>query len=336
MTEKGTIAATGGGARWLRAALLVSAVLASAGAARADWLVLASGEEVETKGPWKVDGRMLIFTTTRGQLSSIRATSVDVEASRALTVKKHEEATRVVSPTPTPRREPVLRLTDADFSGAPATAPSAAGAATPAGGAPSEPVVVPASDSLETRVARQVPGPPSLQVMNWSVRPTEEDELSVLGYVQNVGNLVTARVALTVTLYDSEGTQVASVPAALSSTALMPGVQSFFEAKFPGAPNFATADFALTTVELAVGSTGEPEPGAPDGEEQPAPTESQPEGAGEPEGAGARDEGAAGDAAEESSGAASEESGDAAQDGDLPDAGVRQAPPVQRVVRRAS
>jgi len=259
------IAAVAPASRW-REALLAALVLMTvvATSARGDWLVLSSGETVETKGPWKLDGRAIVFTSTRGVLSSVRTTAVDIDSSRALTLKKQEEATKVVVAEPAPKLEPVLVLTDADFptarvvvvqpadaAGAPADGGAAgAGAAAPATG---EPTVVPASDGLETRIARQMPGAPSLQVVSWSARPTGEDQLSILGYVQNVGKLVSAAVAVTVTLFDTEGVEIAASEAALSSTALMPGVQAFFEAKFGGLPNFATLSFALSTVELEVG-----------------------------------------------------------------------------------
>ena len=247
------------------AALAVFLLAGAAPSARADWLVLSSGEPVETKGSWTVEGRKVIFTTTRGVLSSIRTSSVDIESSRALTEEKQAEATRKVVADPVPRRAPVLVLTDSDFASSSSptgegTAPlasAAAGAEAEASAAGAgEPIVVPAADQLETRVGYQLPGTPSLRIMNWSARPTGENELSILGYVQNVGNLVSVAVSVTVTLFDSEGAQVGSSEAALSSTALMPGVQAFFEAKFPGSPNFIRLEFALSTVELEVGREG--------------------------------------------------------------------------------
>ena len=87
-----------------------------AGPVRSDWLVLAGGESVETRGPWTLDGQKVVFTSMRGVLSSVRASSVNLESSRELTTKKHEEATRVVVAAPVPKVQPVLVLTDADFA----------------------------------------------------------------------------------------------------------------------------------------------------------------------------------------------------------------------------
>src|SRR5262249_20199399 len=79
----------------LSTAVVVTAMLCGVGTTQADWLVLRSGDQVETRGEWKVEGPKVVFTSTRGVLSSVRASEVDVDASRALTAKKHEEANRV-------------------------------------------------------------------------------------------------------------------------------------------------------------------------------------------------------------------------------------------------
>ena len=281
------------------AILAMSAVLAAAGAARGDWLVLTSGDPIETKGAWTLEGPKVIFTTTRGVLASVRASDVNVDASRELTAKKLEEATRVEEPpAPAPKQTPVLVLTDKDFEKAPtpaavpadgaeappgeappasAAAPGAPGATAPAAAPGAEanagsaaaqpasppaaaraaaprqltqPAVVPPSDSLETRVAHQMPGPPALRVTSWSARPTGEDQLSIFGAVQNVGGRVAAAVDVAVTLFDSEGTLIETAEAVVSSTALMPDLQADFEAKFEGNPNFAEVQFVVKTVEI--------------------------------------------------------------------------------------
>jgi hypothetical protein len=287
--------------RPLAIALIV--VVAAAAAARGDWLVLTSGDEIETKGAWAVQGPKIVFTSTRGVLSSVRTSEVNVESSRALTAKKLEEASKVTAkPTPTPKRPPVLVLTDKDFAkeptpaagaegveaaageapaegeegapaaapaapaaeaasqaavsaaAAPANAPAAAAAARAAGTAApariTQPIVVPATDSLETRVAYQMPGPPALRLTSWSARPTGDDQLSIFGAVQNVGGRVAAAVEVTVTLFDSEGARIGSAQAAVSSTALMPNTQADFEARFDGSPNFAEVQFVARTTEI--------------------------------------------------------------------------------------
>src|SRR6185436_1347081 len=98
-----------------------------------------------------------------------------------------------------------------------ATAGTGQTKASRAGAGTGQPVVVPAADSLETRVAHQMPGPPALRVTSWSARPTGEDLLSIFGTVQNVGSRVTAAITVEVTLFDSEGTKIGTEEGVVSS-----------------------------------------------------------------------------------------------------------------------
>lgn len=59
-------------------AFLLSLLPATAGA---DWLVLTTGERVETKGHWKVKGKQIVYTALDQSLLSVRLSEVDLEAS---------------------------------------------------------------------------------------------------------------------------------------------------------------------------------------------------------------------------------------------------------------
>jgi hypothetical protein len=86
-------------------------------AAAADWLVLADGSRLETKGTWETRGAMVVFHLPNGTMSSLRASQVDLDASAALTRRIAEEAARPKpTATPAPKRAPVAVLTDADFT----------------------------------------------------------------------------------------------------------------------------------------------------------------------------------------------------------------------------
>ena len=99
----------------LRVALLpcLLSSLLPAFAAGADVLVLRDGSRVETQGKWEARGRQLIFKTASGNLSTIRASEVDLEASEAATAEalapKKEEPV-----APPEAKKPVLVLTDKD------------------------------------------------------------------------------------------------------------------------------------------------------------------------------------------------------------------------------
>lgn len=84
--------------------------------ARADWLVTKDGNHVETEGPWKVRGRMVVFTLPTGALSSMRLDDLDLEASEALTeAKKEAEAAGPEVEPEAARRPSVLVLTNRDI-----------------------------------------------------------------------------------------------------------------------------------------------------------------------------------------------------------------------------
>jgi glutaredoxin len=83
--------------------------LAIAGPAAADWLVLRDGGKVETRGPWRERGKLVVFTDAEGVLRSLRAADVDLEASGEATARAAAPAPKAPPPA---RREPVLVLTD--------------------------------------------------------------------------------------------------------------------------------------------------------------------------------------------------------------------------------
>ena len=97
------------------AALLVS-TLALAPWAHADWLVTQDGQLIETQGAWEVQGRMVVFTSDRGTLSSIRLDEVDLDASRAATEQAARPAPTPDESKPAPPAPSVLSLTNQDVA----------------------------------------------------------------------------------------------------------------------------------------------------------------------------------------------------------------------------
>src|SRR3954449_11180111 len=71
--------------------------------ARADWLVTREGGRVETKGPWQVKGKLVVFARAGdGSLASLRATEVDLDASAKATTEAKIRSEAPVPPE-TPR-----------------------------------------------------------------------------------------------------------------------------------------------------------------------------------------------------------------------------------------
>lgn len=63
-----------GGSLW-------SLLLLLPAAAQADWLVLQTGQRIETKGAWTVKGKQVVYTTPEKLLRSLRLSEVNLEAS---------------------------------------------------------------------------------------------------------------------------------------------------------------------------------------------------------------------------------------------------------------
>ncbi len=198
--------------------------------AAADWLVTADGQKVETAGPWKVQGKLVVFKRPNGTLSSIRLAEVDLEASRQAT----EEAARPAPPPPPPPppKKPVLVLTDADVphvtpEGEPLTDEAAAeGAEAPPAEAPAD------GGGLEVTQWRQIDDPENLDVQ-------------ILGTVTNTSQDLVTDISVTVRLLGSGGSLIAEKAASLSPTTLAAGGAVNFRAVFPGVVSFASASFSV-------------------------------------------------------------------------------------------
>ena len=160
---------------------------------QADWLVLTSGEKIETRGAWELKTNTVLFTSTRGQFSSVQAGDVDVEASRKLTEEAQKKAAEAETEEPV-AVEPVLVLVDGDV---PLYQPPQAAAdevedAPNAGPAPS-------SEATENRSAQQTIESASVEVIDWRSPPQTPDGTIIEGRIQNRGDLIAAGITLTVT-----------------------------------------------------------------------------------------------------------------------------------------
>jgi hypothetical protein len=206
------------------AILLCVAGLAPA-AARADWLVTNEGGRVETKGPWKVDGKRVIFTQKDGTLSSLRLTEVDLDASKQTTTAMAEEAAAAKASEATeaaPAKKSTRSYTDKDFAKPPAPEVAKDDAGT----------VKPAPDNS--------PGP--VKVVDWKQNHNQETHaLEITGSVRNLGPDIAVGVSVNVRLFNPRGEQFATQPASLDTRSLRPGQNTAFTAVFPDVVDFASA-----------------------------------------------------------------------------------------------
>jgi hypothetical protein len=194
------------------------------------WIVTTGGERIETRGPWRVEGRRVVYVAANGTLVSLRADRVDLEASRALASGAHDGA-KAASPRPPlpaePPREPRLVLTDEDLP--PITTPATPGEeGAPAEGAEgAEPGARPPAAT----------GPPAasgdLTVVEWRDVSAPGEPLRVYGTLRNDSRGRRSGLAVTVKVYDEGGNELASQQALLQDGTLEAGRSTGFRVFFP-------------------------------------------------------------------------------------------------------
>ncbi len=233
-------------------ALALAAILA-AGPAGADWLVTREGARLETKGAWTVKGKLVVFHTSAGKLSSLRVAEVDLDASRRATEDAAAaQAQAAAEPDkPAERKKPVRVITDKDF--------------TPAAPAPDEqPDEQPDGEAEGGEKAAPASGPasgPGLVVETWNqARHPEQDHVLINGILQNASSAMAADVKLKVRIFNEDGALIATSQAALTVGALPPGEKATFKAEFPGYFSFATIKFESDSRRLATGPAADQPP----------------------------------------------------------------------------
>ena len=206
-----------------RAGMVLLLLAMAAPPAAADWLVMGDGTRVETRGPWRQDGRLVVFTSAQGNLVSLRASAVDlpasVEATReAAETARAREGTERAERAHEPPRE-VRRITNADVRpGVPPAAASAEGEAIGEGA--SSPAADPGRGALDVVDSRQT---------------TDEFDghLIVTGSLVNRSDRTAAAVSLTVLAYGAGGELLGSRSADLAAEALAGRQQTTFRVDFP-------------------------------------------------------------------------------------------------------
>jgi len=228
------------------AVLVLAALVGAAGPAAADWLVTKEGARVETQGAWSVKGKLVVFKTAGGKLSSLRVSEVDLDASRNAT----EEAVAAVArddaepEAPAERKKSVRVITDKDVRQAPAAGSTGAAGA----------------GQAETAAGLGV------VIDTWKQdRDSEDGHVVINGSLQNSSGATATNLQLEVMLYDEAGTLMASSQATLGASALPPGEKVTFHADFPGYFSFATLKFEPTGKRLMTRAPDQPIPPAESG-----------------------------------------------------------------------
>ena len=232
--------------------LALAALVGAAGPARADWLVTREGARVETRGAWSVKGKLVVFETAAGKLSSLRVADVDLDASRRATEEAvAAQAQAEAEPErPAERKKPVRVITDKDVR--PASPAPAPGDRPEAG-----------SEGGEAPAADATSGPIPL-VETWNqARDPEKDHVVINGTLQNSSSSTATDLKLKVLIFDETGTLIATSEAAVARGALPPGERTAFKAEFPGYFSFAKIQFEPKSRSLSTRPADQPIPPAP-------------------------------------------------------------------------
>lgn len=214
--------------------LLAILGLAIAAPACADWLVTRDGGRVETKGPWKVKGKLVVFTQADGVLSSLRLSEVNLDASRAATESAKIQAEK--PPAPAPPKKKLAVLTDADFKKA---TPQGSTTAAPPEAAPDAPAGL-------------------VSISSWQ-RADQEGGLAIQGTLHNNSDDMVVNAAVEVQLYNEAGDRVGTAPALLTTTSITPKGTVEFRANFPGVFSYSDVKFEAKGLPLDITPAAPPE-----------------------------------------------------------------------------
>lgn len=208
-----------------RAAVALAGLLLAAAPAAADWLVTRAGGRVETKGPWRTKGKLIVFTQEDGTLASLRLADVDLPASEKVTAEAKIQAAAPPAPEP-PKKKKLAVLTDENF---PRKTPPPE--AKPEEGAQDggQPGAKPAGTVI---------------VANWQRfdRPSS-DGIEIRGTLQNTTAKIAANAGVDVLLFNEAGQRVAKAPGILTTPSIQPNGAVEFRASFPGVFSYAEAKF---------------------------------------------------------------------------------------------
>jgi hypothetical protein len=209
------------------ASALAMALVAPAGA---DWLVTKDGARIETKGPWRVDGKRVLFDLPNGTLSMIRVDQIDLDGSAVATAEARAPKSTSSAMAAPPKKEPVLVLTERDIPPSPAAA--AAAAAAGEGEAEKAEEGAPASESS------------SLEVISWEKTETPDGSgIEIFGTIRNNSRNMVTSPSVLAAVYDADGRLLATNNGSVNAPNIPPGKIANFRVSFSGLLDFAAVKF---------------------------------------------------------------------------------------------
>ncbi|MGB6367693.1 MAG: hypothetical protein WBG93_12775 [Thermoanaerobaculia bacterium] len=216
--------------------------------ASADWLVTLDGDQIETQGPWSIQGKLVVFTSPGGGLSSLRLADIDVDASDQLTAASRAGQHR--PRTEQPAREATFVLTDNDVSHVDGRLEGSMEDRKEAGAEAR-------AETIRTTAATE----DGVSVTDWD--QSFDDNINgvvVTGRIENRSRDIQTEVTLQVVLHLIDGTLAGRAPATLQKQVLNPKGSTSFKATFPGTLSFDRPDFQIDSVPLVPRVENDSEP----------------------------------------------------------------------------
>lgn len=194
-------------------------------------LVTASGDAIQTQGAWRLDGRRVIYTDSRGRLASIRTSEVDLDRSlQPEQLAAQGKTAPGVSAAPSVKA-PALVIEDGDV-GQWSTSPTALAETT---GAARE------GDAQPPAAA----GSSGIELVSWKAIGDQVDRVVIHGTVRNPTRRTVREIRVRVVLLDERGEEMRSLPARMVKALLPPGQTSNFQARFGEFVPYSSVDFLI-------------------------------------------------------------------------------------------
>ena len=221
------------------AALLLAASTSSTSSA--DWLVTQSGGRVETKGPWQVKGKLVVFTQAGGALASLRLADVDLPASDQATAEAKEAKVQQddAAAAPEPPRKKLAVLTDDNLVHT---------RKPPAPAADED-----KKDDADKADKKDQPAKPvgPVSVASWKRADSPGGKgIEIQGVLQNNSDKIAGNAGVEVRLFNEAGERVGTALGILNLPSIQPKGMTEFRAIFPGVFAFAQVRFETRGVAL--------------------------------------------------------------------------------------
>ncbi len=198
----------------------------------ADWLVLTDGGKIETAGPWRIEGKRVLFHLPNGTLTAVRLTEVDLDKSDQATL----EAAQPVEPDSTTRAK--------------ASSPQSAALVL-------DQTNTPAARTQAVETSEEFAPPPAdrngqVSVVTWQEVSTPGRSVRIAGQITNGTQSLAANIQVVVSIFDENGGLVGRQPAELAKRSLRMGGSATFEVEFPAVYLFQDANFEVSFDPLTI------------------------------------------------------------------------------------